>query len=204
MRAIQAALVPPVGPELDERWQAAGGEPSLERVEIEAKSLVVRNLFEPEVRRLARVGSRGRARRARARRVTEEALRELLAHVEVYRAYLRPGHPGRARASSSASSAWRRSPSTRGPISARTIDVLERLLGDTCRRARRVAISIVRFQQVCGPVMAKGIEDTTFYRWHRLIALDEVGGDPRSLDAPDAELLHAWAQRAGRALSRSA
>ena len=36
--------------------------------------------------------------------------------------------------------------------------------------------------------MAKGIEDTTFYRWHRLIALDEVGGDPRSLDAPDAEL----------------
>ena len=35
--------------------------------------------------------------------------------------------------------------------------------------------------------MAKGIEDTTFYRWHRLIALDEVGGDPRSLDAPDAE-----------------
>ena len=42
--------------------------------------------------------------------------------------------------------------------------------------------------------MAKGIEDTTFYRWHRLIALDEVGGDPRSLDAPDAELLHAWAR----------
>ena len=42
--------------------------------------------------------------------------------------------------------------------------------------------------------MAKGIEDTTFYRWHRLIALDEVGGDPRSLDAPDAERLHAWAR----------
>ncbi len=52
----------------------------------------------------------------------------------------------------------------------------------------------MRFQQVCGPVMAKGIEDTTFYRWHRLIALDEVGGDPRSLDAPDAEQLHAWAR----------
>jgi (1->4)-alpha-D-glucan 1-alpha-D-glucosylmutase len=43
--------------------------------------------------------------------------------------------------------------------------------------------------------MAKGVEDTTFYRWHRLIALDEVGGDPRSLDAPDADLLHAWAHR---------
>ena len=41
---------------------------------------------------------------------------------------------------------------------------------------------VVRFQQVCGPVMAKGIEDTTFYRWHRLIALNEVGGDPAPLD----------------------
>ena len=42
--------------------------------------------------------------------------------------------------------------------------------------------------------MAKGIEDTTFYRWHRLIALNEVGGDPRALDTPDAETLHAWAR----------
>ena len=31
--------------------------------------------------------------------------------------------------------------------------------------------------------MAKGIEDTTFYRWHRLVALNEVGGDPAVLDA---------------------
>ncbi len=37
---------------------------------------------------------------------------------------------------------------------------------------------VVRFQQTCGPVMAKGIEDTAFYRWHRLIGLNEVGGDP--------------------------
>ena len=37
---------------------------------------------------------------------------------------------------------------------------------------------IVHFQQTCGPVMAKGVEDTAFYRWTRLIALNEVGGDP--------------------------
>ena len=30
--------------------------------------------------------------------------------------------------------------------------------------------------------MAKGIEDTAFYRWHRLVALNEVGGDPDLLD----------------------
>ena len=35
-----------------------------------------------------------------------------------------------------------------------------------------------RFQQTCGPVMAKGVEDTAFYRYHRLVALNEVGGDP--------------------------
>ena len=37
---------------------------------------------------------------------------------------------------------------------------------------------VVRFQQTTGPVMAKGVEDTAFYRWHRLTALNEVGGSP--------------------------
>lgn len=37
---------------------------------------------------------------------------------------------------------------------------------------------VVRFQQTCGPVMAKGIEDTAFYRWQLLLGLNEVGGDP--------------------------
>ncbi|MGM0489799.1 MAG: malto-oligosyltrehalose synthase [Planctomycetota bacterium] len=36
----------------------------------------------------------------------------------------------------------------------------------------------MRFQQLTGPAMAKGVEDTAFYRYHRLIALNEVGGDP--------------------------
>jgi (1->4)-alpha-D-glucan 1-alpha-D-glucosylmutase len=37
---------------------------------------------------------------------------------------------------------------------------------------------VTRFQQTTGPVMAKGVEDTAFYRWLRLTALNEVGGDP--------------------------
>src|SRR3954467_15096513 len=46
---------------------------------------------------------------------------------------------------------------------------------------------VVRWQQTTGPVMAKGVEDTAFYRWFRLVALNEVGGNPGrfSLD-PDA------------------
>ncbi|HEY3463087.1 MAG TPA: malto-oligosyltrehalose synthase [Gaiellaceae bacterium] len=37
---------------------------------------------------------------------------------------------------------------------------------------------VVRWQQTTGPLTAKGVEDTAFYRWFRLTALNEVGGDP--------------------------
>src|SRR5262249_35458789 len=36
-----------------------------------------------------------------------------------------------------------------------------------------------RFQQFTGPVMAKSFEDTVFYRYNRLVSLNEVGGDPK-------------------------
>ena len=41
-----------------------------------------------------------------------------------------------------------------------------------------------RFQQTTGPVMAKALEDTVFYRYNRLIALNEVGGEPDRFGAP--------------------
>ena len=56
-----------------------------------------------------------------------------------------------------------------------TNEVDEHFAGDR-QEAMRLAM---RFQQVSGPVMAKGLEDTSFYRYIRLIALNEVGGDPR-------------------------
>ena len=40
---------------------------------------------------------------------------------------------------------------------------------------RRFAFKV---QQFTGPMMAKSLEDTAFYRYHRLLALNEVGGDP--------------------------
>ena len=36
----------------------------------------------------------------------------------------------------------------------------------------------VRFQQLCAPVMAKGVEDTALYRWNRLVSINDVGADP--------------------------
>ena len=39
----------------------------------------------------------------------------------------------------------------------------------------------MRFQQLTGPLMAKGIEDTAFYRYNKLLSLCEVGGEPGPL-----------------------
>ncbi len=47
-------------------------------------------------------------------------------------------------------------------------------------RRRAMLEFALRFQQLTAPVVAKGVEDTAFYRYHRLIALNEVGNDPRN------------------------
>jgi (1->4)-alpha-D-glucan 1-alpha-D-glucosylmutase len=46
---------------------------------------------------------------------------------------------------------------------------------------------VVRFQQTTGPIMAKGVEDTAFYRYLRLTALNEVGGNPGRFSLPASE-----------------
>jgi (1->4)-alpha-D-glucan 1-alpha-D-glucosylmutase len=48
-------------------------------------------------------------------------------------------------------------------------------------RVRRFALKV---QQFTGPMMAKSLEDTAFYRYHRLLALNEVGGDPSARGLP--------------------
>lgn len=60
------------------------------------------------------------------------------------------------------------------------------LLADVGRPIVRDAVRVfaARFQQTTGPVMAKGIEDTLFYRHGRLLALNEVGGAPERYGAP--------------------
>ena len=55
-----------------------------------------------------------------------------------------------------------------------------------------------RLQQYSGPVVAKGLEDTAFYRYNRFIALNEVGGDPTRFGATIAAFHRATQQRAQR------
>src|SRR5690606_27088808 len=55
----------------------------------------------------------------------------------------------------------------------------------------------MRFQQLTGPAMAKGAEDTAFYRYHRLVALNEVGGSPDRFGVSLDEF-HAYAEYSQR------
>ena len=92
------------------------------------------------------------------------ALAELAACFPVYRSYLPFGsrHLAKAR-----SEAGRRRP--------QLIPALDRLTARLRDPADELA---VRFQQFTGAVMAKGVEDTAFYRWTRFTARNEVGNDP--------------------------
>ncbi len=57
---------------------------------------------------------------------------------------------------------------------------------------------VIRFQQTTPPVVAKGVEDTAFYRYHRLVALNEVGGDPGRWSMPVEDFHAANLERARR------
>ncbi|HEY6462980.1 MAG TPA: malto-oligosyltrehalose synthase, partial [Polyangiaceae bacterium] len=114
-------------------------------------------------------------------------IKEVIAAFPVYRTYVRPDgsrEPGdAAHVERAIRAARRRNPSVEGTIFAFLRDVL--LLNDRSDDAVRFAM---RFQQVTGPIMAKGMEDTALYRYTRLACLNDVGCDPGRFGAPAAEL----------------
>src|SRR5215467_2594445 len=67
--------------------------------------------------------------------------------------------------------------------------------GSDLRSAEMLRVAM-HFQQVTGPVMAKAYEDTAFYRYVRLVALNEVGGDPRRFGTSVAAFHHVTVTRA--------
>ncbi|MBV9552833.1 MAG: malto-oligosyltrehalose synthase, partial [Alphaproteobacteria bacterium] len=77
-------------------------------------------------------------------------------------------------------------------------DFLHRVLAGDVRGSQRAAAlrAAMQFQQVTGPVMAKAMEDTAFYRYFRLLALNEVGGDPRRFGLSAAGFHHLMRERA--------
>ncbi|UIN31051.1 malto-oligosyltrehalose synthase [Microbacterium binotii] len=110
-----------------------------------------------------------------------DALAELLALFPTYRSYLPAGRAWFDEAAEAASAAR--------PDLAEAIAALVPLLADGSSELAQ------RFQQTTGPVMAKGVEDTAFYRFTRLGSLTEVGGDPSEFALDVAGFHAAFARR---------
>ncbi|HVF05771.1 MAG TPA: malto-oligosyltrehalose synthase [Frankiaceae bacterium] len=98
-----------------------------------------------------------------------EAIVELLVAMPVYRTYARPGAPP-----SDHDRAVLAEAVARAPEEWRT--AAERIAGYLLDGTYPAFTT--RFQQTSGPAMAKGVEDTAFYRYTRLASLNEVGGSP--------------------------
>lgn len=167
-----------------------------------SKRQIVEESLHAEVNRLAVLVAEVCADDIRLRdhtwRAINDCVTEMVIAMEGYRAYVVPGeNPSGAsvhQVQEAAHRAASRLDEERGDTLAVVVDlVLGREVGSAGRthEARRAEI-IIRFQQVCGAVTAKGVEDTAFYRWTHLVSLCEVGGSPGSFAlGPDA--FHAWA-----------
>jgi (1->4)-alpha-D-glucan 1-alpha-D-glucosylmutase len=113
-----------------------------------------------------------------------EALAELLASFGVYRSYL---PDGREHLDATVTAVRNRRPDL-----APALDALHPVLSQAGTEAA------TRFEQTSGPVMAKGVEDSAYYRWARFVALNEVGGDPARFGSTVAEFHEAQVRRAER------
>jgi (1->4)-alpha-D-glucan 1-alpha-D-glucosylmutase len=169
LRAVTQVLADTTGEtKLTETYRAiTGAEPDFEAVVEASKRQVLDQLFQPEVDRLVRAALAHTEALDPARLRT--AIVELLVAHDVYRTY--PGDPASMdRLASTVERAAKHAPGAVDEI---------RWLGRVLRRDEPGADALaIRFEQTTGPVMAKGVEDTAFYRYLRLVALNEVGGDP--------------------------
>lgn len=174
-----------------------GTPPTLEWEEVaeQSRRLVLDGMLHPEVDRLAglayEVCQSDVRLRGLSRRGLAEALVEMLVAIPVYRAYVVPGEAPPENSESLLEETAARA-TERLPERATEIALIRDLA--LCRQGRgpRQDEFCLRFQQTSGPAVAKGVEDTAFYRWFPLTALNEVGGQPDRFGVT-AEEFHAWA-----------
>ena len=154
-----------------------------------AKHLVIGALLPSDLNRLTRrlktIADRDWNTRDFSQNRLRQALTEVVAGFQVYRTYITSRTTsaedrrriGEAVAHARAAWLWPDTEIFAFVEKALTGD-LAREPGNTYRKAEVFAF-IQAFQQYTGPVMAKSLEDTSFYRYYRLTSLNEVGNDPR-------------------------
>jgi (1->4)-alpha-D-glucan 1-alpha-D-glucosylmutase len=154
------------------RLENGGRRPSLHAVEQECRRLITQTSLVAEMRRIAALAN-----------VPPEAVAEIMIAFPVYRSYLPEGLDDWA---SAITAAARVRPDLAGHI-----DTIDRAV-----RADPRGELATRIQQTSGMVVAKGVEDTAFYRWTRFVALNEVGGAPDRFGVSPAEFHFRAAHRA--------
>ena len=148
----------------------------------EKKHLVLRDLLGSDVNRLTsllvEIFENHRERRDYTRIEAARAIRELVACFSVYRTYVVPERDEIAgddiRYVNNAVECAKRNRPELEP------DIFD-FIGEILLMRERGGLEtefVMRFQQFTGPAMAKGVEDTAFYCFNRLLSLNEVGGDP--------------------------
>jgi (1->4)-alpha-D-glucan 1-alpha-D-glucosylmutase len=158
----------------------------------EAKLKIMRNEMASELNVLARDAARVARQNPRTADFTHgllrTALRELIASFPVYRTYVdaagRCTETDMKYLGEALAGARRRA----ADLDSSVFAFLARLLSGKLVEAPRSGFSRVaalrcalKFQQLSGPIMAKGLEDTAYYRYNRFIALNEVGSDPQRI-----------------------
>jgi (1->4)-alpha-D-glucan 1-alpha-D-glucosylmutase len=184
-RAIGALLTDPAGAERLVALYAGltGSAQEFGPVARQARLQVLDTVLHAEVDRLVEVLVAICRTELELRDHTQMGLREavnaLIASLPVYRAYTVPGEPVSAesvlRVETAAEAAAELLPAERHETLRLVRDLALGRIGP--RDAPRDEFQI-RFQQTCAAVLAKGVEDTAFYRWTALPAASDVGGEP--------------------------
>jgi malto-oligosyltrehalose synthase len=172
--------------ELYER--VAGGRARFADLVFENKKLVMRTLMSGELMVLAslldRISESDRRTRDHTLHALRDALMDVIACFPVYRTYvsgLDVAEQDRRFVNQAIAEARRRSPAVDVSVFdfVGSVLLLENL-EDKPAASREAVLDFVRkLQQYTAPVMAKGLEDTSFYAYNRFVALNEVGNDPR-------------------------
>jgi (1->4)-alpha-D-glucan 1-alpha-D-glucosylmutase len=182
--------------------EMTGESPEWAELVREKKLLVLGELLASDVNRLAEVFlqicERHRRHRDYTRFELRQAIREVVASFPVYRTYVRAEagevSPEDEREVEEAVEAAK---AHRTDLSPDLFDFFRDLLLLKIRGDLEGEL-VMRFQQLTGPAMAKGVEDTAFYNYHRLVSLNEVGGSPGAFGISVEELHRACAENQRR------
>jgi (1->4)-alpha-D-glucan 1-alpha-D-glucosylmutase len=171
------------------------------------KLLILRLALVSELTVLTNMLSRMSERNRRSRDFTwgslQEGLRQVVACFPVYRTYVdaftgEVSERDRGYVEQAVRRARRRHPEMSGSLFEYIRDVLllNWPVGLDDESLEEHARFVMKFQQLTGPVMAKGVEDTAFYIFNRLVSLNEVGGEPDHFGVTPEEFHRFMAARA--------